>query len=168
MRDPMTNLPSLSEDVVQWLPRVPLYRGLSMAEVRLVASIAQEVRLEPGEYLTRTEDISTAVYVLYEGEMELVTPDQRRTRVIRPPEDYGLVSLVEPRRIVQATRALTPCRLVMVTADALHVLMDSDLSIGATLWRNIARLQTFHFMQLVDRWAGIEPRDTFNPYTRGM
>ena len=76
--------------------------------------------------------------------------------------------LFRSRRIVQATRALTPCRLVMVTADALHVLMDSDLSIGATLWRNIARLQTFHFMQLVDRWAGIEPRDTFNPYTRGM
>ena len=157
-RHPMRSQPVLDEELIQWLPRVPLYRGLSMPEVRLVASIAEEVRLEPGDYVTRTEDISTAVYVLYEGEIELATPDGRRTRVIRPPEDYGLVSLVEPRRVVHATRALTPCRLVMVTAEALHVLMDSDLSTGATLWQNIARLQTFHFMQLVDRWAGIEPR----------
>lgn len=71
-----------------------------------------------------------AVYVVCEGEMELLTSEGSRTRPVRPPEDYGLVSLVEPRRVVQSNRAVTPTRLVKIPADALHVLMDSDQSIG--------------------------------------
>ena len=89
-------------------------------------------------------------------------------RPVLPSEDYGLVSLVEPRRVAQGNRAVVPTRLVRIQGDALHVLMDSDTSIGLTLWRNIARLQTYHFIQLVDRWAGVAPVDRFNPYMRGL
>lgn len=168
MRDPNVNQPVLPEDLVAQLPRVPLFRGLTMPEIRLVASIAEEVRLEPGEYLTHIGDVLDSVYVICEGEMELVTEQGTRTRPVLPAEDYGLVSLVEPRRVVQGNRAAVPTRLVRIPADALHVLMDSDQSIGVTMWRNIARLQTYHFIQLVDRWAGVDPVDRFNPYMRGL
>lgn len=168
MRDPTINQPVLPEDLVTLLPRIPLFRGLTMPEIRLVASIAEEIRLEPGEYLTHVGDVLDAMYVVCDGEMELLTGEGARTRPVRPPEDYGLVSLVEPRRVVQANRAVTVTRLVKIPADAFHVLMDSDQSIGVTMWRNIARLQTYHFMQLVDRWAGAEPVDRFNPYTRDL
>lgn len=166
MRDPAVDLPALPADLVQWLPRTPLFRGLSMAETRLVASIGEEVRLEAGEELTRSGDLAQHVHLLYEGELSLRRADGEETRRIRPPEDYGLFALVEPRRWVHGTVALAPCRLAVFPADALQVLMESDESLGLRLWRNIARLQTFHFMSVVDRWAGVEPRETFNPYRR--
>ncbi|MFA7295856.1 MAG: cyclic nucleotide-binding domain-containing protein [Dehalococcoidia bacterium] len=168
MRDPMTSQPTLPEDLIQLLPRIPLFRGLTMPEIRLVAAIAEEIRLEPGEFLTHAGDVLDAVYVLCEGEAELLTGDGKRTRPVLPSEDYGLVSLVEPRRVTQGHRAVQPTRFVRISADAFHVLMDSDTSIGLTMWRNIARLQTYHFMQLVDRWAGVAADDRFNPYMRGL
>jgi CRP-like cAMP-binding protein len=155
-----------AEELAQRLPRMVLFRGLTMPEIRLVASISEELVLEPGEEVGELGQIVSNVYVLLEGELVIQTPSGNETRRIYPGEDYGLVSLIEPRRIVQPVLAQVESRLVRIPTEAVHALMESNESIALTLWRNIARLQTYHFMQLVDRWTGQPPRDDLNPYHR--
>jgi CRP-like cAMP-binding protein len=155
-----------ADELAQRLPRMVLFRGLTMPEIRLVASISEELVLEPGEEVGELGEIVSNVYVVLEGELVIQTPSGNETRRIYPGEDYGLVSLIEPRRIVQPVLAQVESRLVRIPADAVHALMASNESIALTLWRNIARLQTYHFMQLVDRWTGQPARDDLNPYHR--
>lgn len=155
-----------TEELTQRLPRMVLFRGLTMPEIRLVASISEELVLRPGEEVGEFGEIVSNVYLVLDGELVIQTPSGNETRRIHPGEDYGLVALVEPRRIVQPVLAQVHARLVRIPAEAVHALMESNESIALTLWRNIARLQTYHFMQLVDRWTGSQPRDDFNPYNR--
>ncbi|RLT28170.1 MAG: cyclic nucleotide-binding domain-containing protein [Chloroflexi bacterium] len=155
-----------TEELTQRLPRMVMFRGLTMPEIRLVASISEELMLRPGEEVGELGEIISNVYVVLDGELVIQTSSGNETRRIRPGEDYGLVSLVEPRRIVQPVLAQVNSRLVRIPADAVHALMESNESIALTLWKNIARLQTYHFMSLVDRWTGQPPRDDLNPYDR--
>ena len=62
---------------VETLRNIPLFAGLPTPRLKLIAYTAEMVRFEPGEVIVRQGDPADAVYILAEGEAEvLLTNDE--------------------------------------------------------------------------------------------
>jgi CRP/FNR family transcriptional regulator, cyclic AMP receptor protein len=60
---------------VETLRNIPLFAGLPTPRLKLIAYTAEMVRFEPGEVIVRQGDPADAVYILAEGEAEVVLTD---------------------------------------------------------------------------------------------
>ena len=67
------------EKDVETLRNIPLFAGLPTARLKLIAYTAEIVSFEPGEVIVRQGDSADAVYIITEGEAEvLLTSDEGR------------------------------------------------------------------------------------------
>jgi len=67
------------EKDVETLRNIPLFAGLPTARLKLIAYTAEIVSFEPGEVIVRQGDPADAVYIIAEGEAEvLLTNDEGR------------------------------------------------------------------------------------------
>jgi CRP-like cAMP-binding protein len=67
------------EKDVETLRNIPLFAGLPTARLKLIAYTAEIVSFEPGEVIVRQGDPADAVYIITEGEAEvLLTGDEGR------------------------------------------------------------------------------------------
>ena len=62
---------SLERDV-ETLRNIPLFSGLPTARLKLIAYTAEVVRFEPGEVIVQQGDPADAVYIIAEGETEVL------------------------------------------------------------------------------------------------
>jgi CRP-like cAMP-binding protein len=60
---------------VETLRNIPLFAGLPTPRLKLIAYTAELVRFESGEVIVRQGDPSDAVYILAEGEAEVLLTD---------------------------------------------------------------------------------------------
>ena len=60
---------------VETLRNIPLFAGLPTARLKLIAYTAEMVRFEPGEVIVRQGDPADAVYIIAEGETEVLLTD---------------------------------------------------------------------------------------------
>jgi CRP-like cAMP-binding protein len=60
---------------VETLRNIPLFAGLPTPRLKLIAYTAEMVRFEPGEVIVRQGDPSDAVYILAEGQAEVLLTD---------------------------------------------------------------------------------------------
>lgn len=64
----------LNQDV-ETLRNIPLFAGLPIARLKLIAYTAEVVQFEPGEVIVRQGDPADAVYIIAEGEAEVSLAD---------------------------------------------------------------------------------------------
>jgi CRP/FNR family cyclic AMP-dependent transcriptional regulator len=60
---------------VETLRNIPLFAGLPTARLKLIAYTAEMVRFESGEVIVRQGDPADAVYIIAEGETEVLLTD---------------------------------------------------------------------------------------------
>jgi CRP-like cAMP-binding protein len=63
------------EKDVETLRNIPLFAGLPTARLKLIAYTAEIVSFEPGEVIVRQGDPADAVYIIAEGEAEVLLTD---------------------------------------------------------------------------------------------
>jgi CRP/FNR family cyclic AMP-dependent transcriptional regulator len=61
---------------VETLRNIPLFAGLPTPRLKLIAYTAEMVRFEPGEVIVRQGDPADAVYIIAEGEAEVLLTDE--------------------------------------------------------------------------------------------
>ena len=66
---------------VETLRNIPLFAGLPTARLKLIAYTAEMVRFEPGEVIVRQGDPADAVYIIAEGETEVLLTDDAGTEI---------------------------------------------------------------------------------------
>ncbi len=57
---------------VEMLRNIPLFTGLPTARLKLIAYTAEVVHFEPGEVIVQQGDPAEAVYIIAEGEVEIL------------------------------------------------------------------------------------------------
>jgi CRP-like cAMP-binding protein len=60
---------------VETLRKIPLFAGLQTARLKLIAYTAEVVEFAPGELIVRQGDPAVAVYIVTEGEADVVIRD---------------------------------------------------------------------------------------------
>jgi CRP/FNR family cyclic AMP-dependent transcriptional regulator len=111
---------------VELLSSVPLFSGCSKKELRLIASIADEIDLRQGKVLTQQGGVGREFFVLLDGTVEVVR-DGKALRTLGPGDFFGELALVSNIPRTATVTATTPIRtLVVVDRDFRRLLKDDD------------------------------------------
>jgi CRP-like cAMP-binding protein len=140
------------------LRRSPLFEMLSEAELHVLAELSRARRFAAGEHVFREGDAGDALFVLAQGEVEVVARDpsgeERPLAALAPPEAFGEMSLID-REVRSATvRARTDCVALQLGAENFTAFRKRSRD-GFTLFLvNVARVLSSRLREANRRLAG--------------
>ncbi|WP_437674988.1 cyclic nucleotide-binding domain-containing protein [Sorangium sp. So ce131] len=134
---------SRSPELTAQLREIGLFGGLSDQVLSGLADSLELVELQPGAVAFREGDSGREMFVLLEGEMEVLKRSKReveaRVAVLGPSDWFGEMSILDVMPRSATVRAIAPSRLMRVTAHDLDALYRRDLKSYTLLVLNIAR-----------------------------
>jgi CRP/FNR family cyclic AMP-dependent transcriptional regulator len=135
------------------LRELGLFGGLDQ-ELLEFLSLNLKILHCPAEYLIFEEnDVAREFYVLLRGEVEVFKVQKRgseaRLATLSPGHWFGEMSVLDVRPRSAGVRALTTCRLLIVTARDLDALYRRDLRSYTLVVLNVAR-ELARRLRLVD------------------
>lgn len=125
------------------LREIGLFGGLGDEVLKELASSLDLIELEPGAVVFREGDSGREMYVLLDGEMEVLKHSKRkheaRVAVLGPGDWFGEMSILDVMPRSATVRAVAPSRLLRITAHDLDGLYRRDLRSYSLLVLNVAR-----------------------------
>lgn len=131
------------------LGQYPLFSFLKPAQLKKIAKIAKEQRVERGEILFHENERADALYVLLKGSVELLFvvdveyhPELRkelRFRVIYPGETFGISAFIEPYLLTATARAVEPSQVIKIDAAPVLELCQKDEKLAFGLIQQVAK-----------------------------
>jgi len=123
---------------------IGLFGGISEESLERLASQLPEVRAEPGKVVVSEADLSTEMFVVIGGELEVVkrTADGSTVRVamLGPGDWFGEMAIIDVQPRSASVRALAPSLLLSLSADQVErLLYRVALKDYSLLVMNIAR-----------------------------
>ena len=121
---------SLRRDAkIELLKSVPLFAGCSKAELRRLASIADEIDLREGTVLTREGRIAHEFFVLIEGTVR-VTKENRKVADLGSGDWLGEIALLTRAPRTATVTATSPLRTLVITDREFRQLVSEVPSIA--------------------------------------
>jgi CRP/FNR family cyclic AMP-dependent transcriptional regulator len=134
---------NLGTDGKARLRDVGLFGGLSDEVLEQLATGLELVQLPPGEIVFKEGDSGREMFVLIDGEIEVLkhSKSARETRValLGPGDWFGEMSILDVMPRSATVRTLSPSRVLRITAHDLDALYRRDLRSYSLLVLNIAR-----------------------------
>jgi len=122
---------------------IGLFGALSDEVITHLVSALKPLRAEPGETIFREGDPAREMYVVLEGEIEVLKRSRRgrdlRVAILGPNDTFGEMSLIDVQARSATVRAVAHTRLLRVTSEDLDWLYRHDLKAYAIITLNIAR-----------------------------
>ena len=129
-----------TNDKVEQLADIPLFRDVSHRQLEEMASYLDTVSVGPDTTLVREGRRNGAFWVLLEGEVELWTEGGAR-HVLGPGEIFGVSSMLDGRPAVATFRTLTPIRALLASPAQFRGLKSNPLVAARLLSTAIRRVR---------------------------
>ncbi|NUP14354.1 MAG: cyclic nucleotide-binding domain-containing protein [Polyangiaceae bacterium] len=133
-----SDVPSVDE-----LAEIGLFGGLDREVIANFVQRLPILRLSPGEVVFREGETGRELFVLLQGEMEVVkhskTQRESRVAIFGPGDWFGEMSILDIMPRSATVRALAPARVLRMSAHDLDVLYRRDIKAYAIVVLNIAR-----------------------------
>lgn len=115
----------------------PLFQGFAASEIAAICGAGKLREIEAREILFRHGDPGDSMYVLEQGEVELIFVDGVPGKLLRDGDVFGEIALITDRHQRTATaRAKTRCRLRVLDEAAFERLFETHPRLMARLLRN--------------------------------
>jgi CRP/FNR family transcriptional regulator, cyclic AMP receptor protein len=128
---------------IERLKEIGLFGGLGDDVLRELAAGLGTVDLAPGDTIFREGEGGRELFVLLDGEMEVLKHSKRkreaRVAVLGPGDWFGEMSILDVLPRSATVRAIAPAHLLRVTAHDLDALYRRDLRSYTLVVLNIAR-----------------------------
>ena len=149
------------------LRRYPFFGPLDEEQLRAVAMLADQERIESGTILFEEGKPADTFYLLMEGSVNLFyfVEEERRPLTgkefpvgdINPGEPFSISALIEPHLLTSSARTSSPCQVIRFDGQALRTLCEQDKRLGYTFMKQLAacameRLNSTR-VQLAAAWA---------------
>ena len=125
------------------LREIGIFGGLSDEVLARFTSTLLPIRVMPGDVLFREGDPARELYVVIDGEVEVLKKSRRnrdvRVAILGPNDCFGEMSIIDVQPRSATVRALGPSRLLKMTSEHLDALYRQDLKSYALITLNIAR-----------------------------
>lgn len=133
----------LGEGAAEKLREIGLFGGLSDETLQVFGGALETVDVEPDAVVYREGDSGREMFVVLEGELEVIRQSKRKrdvtVLVVRPGDWFGEMSMLDMMPRSATVKAATKARLLRVTAHDLDVLYRRDLKSYTLLVLNISR-----------------------------
>jgi CRP-like cAMP-binding protein len=127
----------------QRLRDIGIFGGLSDEMLERLSTSLTPLRVMPGAVLFKEGDPARELYVVIDGEVEVLKKSRRqrdvRVAILGPNDSFGEMSIIDVQPRSATVRALGPSRLLKMTSENLDSLYRSDLKSYALITLNIAR-----------------------------
>jgi CRP-like cAMP-binding protein len=120
------------------LQQVDLLQGARSAHLALLASIAEEVEVEPGTVLIRQGEPTDALYVVIRGAVELRGAGEQLL-VARDGTPFGTWALIDESPSLFSARAVEDTRLLRITRSDFYDLLADHHELALGLLQGLAR-----------------------------
>lgn len=117
---------------LQMLSQVPLFSACSQAELREIARLGTALAVETGSVLTEEGAPGREFFLVVEGEAGC-TIRNRQVAVFGPGDSFGELALLDGGRRTATITALTPMRVLVLSAGEFAGLLQASPSITAKL-----------------------------------
>lgn len=135
----MTRDPNLAAK----LRDIGLFGGLGEDVLKGLADSLELMELEPGALAFREGESGREMFVVLDGEMEVLKHSKRnfeaRVAILGPNDWFGEMSILDVMPRSATVRSIAPSRLLRLTAHDLDQLYRKDLKAYSLLVLNIAR-----------------------------
>lgn len=125
------------------LAEIGLFGGLDAVTLREFVQQLPLLRVAPGEVVFREGDPGRELFVLLQGEMEVIkhskTQRESRVAIFGPGDWFGEMSILDIMPRSATVRALAPARVLKMSSTHLDALYRQDLKAYAIVVMNIAR-----------------------------
>ncbi len=135
---------------IETLQGIPLFHGLSAAQLRAITSIASPQRVPADAVILREGDRGDALFILAAGSVEVtkrlglvgsmpldVVKEKTLVR-LDAPQFFGEMGLLEDAERSATVTALGECELLKVSRADFERLAATDASLGYLVLRNMA------------------------------
>lgn len=128
----------------QILRQSDLFRDLNEIHLDLVLRVCEESNYLAGEYIFRQDDVGDALYILAQGEVEIILEPEAEEEVLLQVAEleaistFGEVILVERARRTASVRCKTDAQLLRIPRDRLLKLCNDYPEIGFRIMRRMA------------------------------
>jgi CRP/FNR family transcriptional regulator, cyclic AMP receptor protein len=127
-----------SQDVkVEALGRAPLFVGLSKKELRELARVTDDLKVDRGTVLCREGKIGQEFFVIVEGEAE-VTKSGKRIATRSGGDFVGEIALLTTKTRTATVTATTPLRCFVLTQTAFRQILEESPSVQIKVMRALA------------------------------
>jgi CRP-like cAMP-binding protein len=115
------------------------FEDLQENEIKALATLAEEERYKPGEFIFHEGNPADRLYLLLEGRIEMMMgtnaegTQRAMVMAVGPGEIFGWSSLVEPYQMTASAQCATSVRVVAITASGVRALMTMSCSMGYRL-----------------------------------
>jgi CRP-like cAMP-binding protein len=125
------------------LREVGLFGALSDEFLEHLAATLTVQRVDAGETVFREGDPAREMYVVLEGEIEVLKKSRRgretRVAILGPNDTFGEMSIIDMLPRSATVRALGPSRLLRISTEEMDGLYRHDLKSYTLIVLNIAR-----------------------------
>jgi CRP-like cAMP-binding protein len=128
----------------------PFFADLTPEQVAILASVAEGLTAEAGEYIFHEGDDLCCFYIVVEGAVGVVyevrkTDDQEQKEdvvfsAIGPGGAFAWSALVPPHKATASTKALSPCWLVSFDCKKLIKIFEEDCEFGYRMIMKVAQI----------------------------
>lgn len=121
-----------------------IFKGLSVTHFQRLSTITKKENVQKGDFLMREGQKAEALFVLKEGEVELLTTVNDHFElpiaILRNPGDCtGTSSLVAPYVYSLSARCVSSAQLLIIKQTALEKLIQEDHKLGCAMMKNLAQ-----------------------------
>jgi CRP/FNR family transcriptional regulator, cyclic AMP receptor protein len=138
------------------LRRCPTFELLSPAELEALGEECRPVAFEPGQIVFEEGSPGASLFVLAEGEVEIVHRNEAVQKVIarlRAPAAFGEMALVDREARSATVRACSPCRALELTAEGFTAFRKRSRDGFTFVVINIARVLSTRLRETSRRLA---------------
>ncbi|SEG81171.1 cyclic nucleotide-binding domain-containing protein [Marinobacterium lutimaris] len=125
---------------VERLRQIPMFAKVDISKLKLLAFTSQLLTCKPGEVLIKVNDPSDCVYLVMDGELEIVslTTCGREQSIVRQRGDViGEIAVIAKSRRTATVRALTEARVLRIEADAFIDMMTRNSDVALDVMRQL-------------------------------
>jgi CRP-like cAMP-binding protein len=125
------------------LREIGLFGALSDEILDHLVKTLHDKRIGPGESVFKEGDPAKEMYVLLDGEMEVLKKSRRgrdqRVAILGPSDTFGEMSVIDMQPRSATVRALAPSRVLRISTEDMDALYRHDLKSYTLIVLNIAR-----------------------------
>ncbi len=142
---------SRKADNLKIIEKIPIFRGLSLGQVKRLLDAGETRRFRVGEVLCRQDDKSTDLFILMSGEVAVHVKQEEVARM-EPVELIGEMGMVttQPRSAtVAATKISTAIAISKIHFDQI---LKSDQELAAKFYKNMIETLCQRLRRANDHW----------------
>jgi CRP-like cAMP-binding protein len=125
--------------------RYKYFSSVSIEQLNMLASIAEEVEFEPDHYFHQEGDDIGKIYIIVEGDVSLITslPQQDKEVVINTigsGDVFGWTSMLPPYTAGSGAKSVGECKLIEFDSAQLRQKFEEDSEFGYLMMIKIAQI----------------------------